>query len=325
MPVIEVLRLTKNFKVPVKTPGFFGTLSSIFTRSFREVEAVNKISFKVEVGEFVGFIGPNGAGKTTTLKILSGLLYPTAGKISVLGFTPWERSSEFQKQFAFLAGQKNQLWWDLPAFESFLLNKEIYEVSDSEFKKRVGHLIELLDLGDLVKVPVRKLSLGERMKAELVAALIHAPRVLFLDEPTLGLDIVAAKKLRDFIKDYNAKTGATIILTSHNMGDVKELCKRVIIINLGKIVFDGRLDEIVARYADHKVISLIFDKPVDKQKLEKFGEITKFDTLSDAIEVERIEISQISAEILANFPVVDLTIEEPPIEEIISEIFTNKS
>lgn len=323
--VIEAEKLTKVFRVAQKTPGILGTLTSIFTRSYRAIKAVDKISFKVDNGEFVGFIGPNGAGKTTTLKILSGLLYPTSGKVSVLGFTPQDRNPQFQKQFTLVMGQKNQLWWDLPAYESFLLNKEIYEVGNSQFKKRVSELIDLLDLGDLVKVPVRKLSLGERMKAELVAALIHSPKVLFLDEPTLGLDIIAAKKLRDFIKDYNAKTGATIILTSHNMGDVKELCKRVIIINLGKIVFDGKLDEIVARYADHKVISLIFDKPVEKEKLEKYGKIEEYNTLSASIEVGRPEISQISAAILDQLPVVDLTIEEPPIEEIIRQIFTNKS
>lgn len=321
-PIIEVSNLSKIFRVAQKVPGLFGTLSSIFTRTSREIKAVDKISFKLDVGEFVGFIGPNGAGKTTTLKILSGLLYPTSGEVKVAGFIPWERDPGFQKRFALVMGQKNQLWWDLPSSESFLLNKEIYEVGDSNFAKTISELIELLDFKALVNIPVRKLSLGERMKAELIVALLHMPTVLFLDEPTLGLDVVAAKKLRDFIKNYNAKTGATIILTSHNMGDVKELCKRVIVINLGKIVFDGNLDEIVAQYADHKVISLIFEKPINREKLEKFGKIEKFDTLSCSIHVERPEIAQISAQILADFPVVDLTIEEPPIEEIIREIFT---
>jgi len=322
--VINVSNLTKTFKVAVKNPGFLGTISSIFTPSYREIKAVDKISFKVKAGELVGFIGPNGAGKTTTLKILSGLLHPSEGEVSVLGFTPWQRKTQFQKQFALVAGQKNQLWWDLPSYDCFLLNKEIYGVPNSVFKKTLTELVDLLDLGKLLKTPVRKLSLGERMKAELVAALLHSPKVLFLDEPTIGLDLVVAKKLRDFIKNY-AKTGATIILTSHNMGDIKELCQRIIIINLGKIIYDGALDEIVAAYADHKVISLVFEKPVEAEKLKKFGKIENFNTLLASIEVERTEISTIAAEILSNFPVADLTIEEPPIEEIIRKIFTKKN
>ena len=322
--VINVSNLTKTFKVPVKNPGFLGTISSIFSRSYREIKAVDKISFKVKAGELVGFIGPNGAGKTTTLKILSGLLHPSEGEVSVLGFTPWQRKTQFQKQFALVAGQKNQLWWDLPSYDSFLLNKEIYGVPNSVFKKTLTELVDLLDLGKLLKTPVRKLSLGERMKAELVAALLHAPRVLFLDEPTIGLDLVAAKKLRDFIKNY-AKTGATIILTSHNMGDIKELCQRIIIINLGKIIFDGALDEIVAKYSDHKIISMIFEKPVERAKLASFGRVTDFNTLTAAVEVGRTEISKIASDLLVNLPIADLTIEEPPIEEIIAEIFTAKS
>lgn len=323
--VIEVSQLSKTFHVAQKPAGFVGTLSSVFSRKYSEVCAVDNISFIVGAGEFIGFIGPNGAGKTTTLKILSGLLYPTKGKVKVLGFTPWERRSEFQKQFSLVMGQKSQLWWDLPPADSFLLNKEIYGVSNTQFKKTTQELIELLSLGDLINTPVRKLSLGERMKAELVAALLHQPRILFLDEPTLGLDILAAKNLRDFIKNYNLKTGATIILTSHNMDDVRQLCQRVIIINLGKIVFDGDLEKIVAGYSDHKIISLVFEKPVEKEKLSHFGKVEKFDTFSAAIEVERTEIAQVSAQILANFPVVDLEITEPPIEEIIAEIFTKKN
>lgn len=323
--VINVSSLTKTFKVAIKNPGFLGTISSIFSRTFREVRAVDKISFKVKAGELAGFIGPNGAGKTTTLKILSGLLYPTAGLVSVLGFIPWQRKTEFQKQFALVAGQKNQLWWDLPSYDSFLLNKEIYGISNSVFKKTLAELVDLLDLGKLLKIPVRKLSLGERMKAELVAALLHLPRVLFLDEPTIGLDLVAAKKLRDFIKNYNAKTGATIILTSHNMGDIKELCQRIIIINLGKIIFDGALDEIVAKYSDHKIINMIFDRPVLREKLVSFGKVTDFNTLTAAVEVERTEISKIAASLLENLPIADLTIEEPPIDKIIREIFTKKN
>lgn len=321
---IEVFKLAKTFRVAQKTPGLFATLSQVFYRKYNQVKALDDISFKVFQGEFVGFIGPNGAGKTTTLKILSGILHPTSGEVKVLGFTPQERNPKFQKQFSLVAGQKNQLWWDLPPSESFLLNKEIYGISDSIFKKTVSELTEILDLAKLVNIPVRKLSLGERMKAELIAALLHQPRILFLDEPTLGLDIVAAKKLRDFIKNYNLRTGATIILTSHNMGDVKELCERIIVINFGRIIFDGLLEKIIAGYSDHKLISLVFEKPVEIEKLKTFGKIEKFDSVSASVEVGRTEIAQISAKILSQLPVVDLTIEEPPIEEIISEIFTRK-
>lgn len=322
---IEVENLSKTFRVAQKAPGLASTISSVFSRTYYEIKAVDNISFKIARGEFVGLLGPNGAGKTTTLKILSGLLYPTTGRATVLGFTPQDRNPEFQKQFSFVAGQKSQLWWDLPPSESFLLNKEIYGIPDSIYKKTISELVELLDLGNLVNTPVRRLSLGERMKAELVAALLHKPSVLFLDEPTLGLDIVASKRLRDFIKSYNEKTAATIILTSHNMGDVKQLCRRVIIINLGKIVFDGALEKIIAGYSDHKVISLVFEKPVEIERLEKFGKIEKYDRISASVEVLRTEISQTSAALLDDFPVVDLEITEPPIEEIIAEIFTKKS
>jgi ABC-2 type transport system ATP-binding protein len=321
MPTISVERLAKYYRVYQKTPGFLGTLQALLIRKYYDVKAVDDISFSIDEGELVGFIGPNGAGKTTTLKVLSGLLYPTKGKVSVLGFVPWERKVDFQKQFALVMGQKNQLWWDLPAIESFVLNKEIYEVPDQKYKKIMAELTELLDIKDLLKVQVKKLSLGERMKAELVAALLHEPKILFLDEPTIGLDVVAQKKMRDFIKNYREKYKATIILTSHYMGDVKELCQRVVVIDLGKIIFDGRLDELIARYADHKVITCLFERPVAKEKLEGFGKIDSFDSLKVSIQVERPQVSRVSSELLSNFPVADLTIEEPPIEEIIRIFF----
>lgn len=324
MPAISVSHLKKFYRVYEREPGILGAVSSLFSRKYFDVKAVNDISFTISEGELLGFIGPNGAGKTTALKVLSGLLYPTSGKVSVLGFVPWERKKEFQMQFALVMGQKNQLWWDLPAIESFYLNKEIYEVPDEKFKRIMGELSKMLEIDDILKIQVKKLSLGQRMKAELVAALIHEPKVLFLDEPTIGLDVVAQKKMRDFIRDYNQKFGATIILTSHYMGDVKELCKRVIVINEGKILFDGPLEKIVAQYADHKVIGLTFERPIEKELLEKYGKIDKFDTLSAMIEVERPQVSQVAAEILENFPVADLTIEEPPIEEIIRTFFTSQ-
>lgn len=330
MPAISVSHLNKFYRVYKKDPGIFSTVSSLFSRKYFEVKAVNDITFNINEGELVGFIGPNGAGKTTTLKILSGILYPTRGSVSVLGFTPWERKKELQMQFSLVMGQKNQLWWDLPAIESFYLNKEIYEIPDEKFKKVLGELSRMLEIEDLLNVQVKKLSLGQRMKAELVAALLHQPKVLFLDEPTIGLDVLAQKKMRDFIKDYNQKFAATIVLTSHYMGDVKELCKRVIVINDGKLLFDGPLEKIIAQYADHKVIGLTFEKPVEKKLLEKYGKIDKFDPpngeiLSAMIEIERTKVSETASEILANFPVADLTIEEPPIEEIIRTFFTAKN
>jgi len=230
-----------------KEPGLRGSFKSLFNRKYYDVKAVDGVSLNIEEGELIGFIGPNGAGKTTTLKVLSGLLYPTSGAVSVLGYTPWERKPEFQKQFSLVMGQKNQLWWDLPAMESFILNKEIYEVPDIQYKKTLDELVELLDVKDFLKIQVRKLSLGQRMKMELIAALIHSPKILFLDEPTIGLDVVMQKKMRDFIKEYNKKYNATIILTSHYMDDVKELCNRVVIIDKGRILFDGALDEIIKK------------------------------------------------------------------------------
>ncbi|MFH1896133.1 MAG: ABC transporter ATP-binding protein, partial [bacterium] len=253
-PVIQVSKLKKYYKIHKKEPGLKGSVESLFKRKYETVKAVNDVSFTIRQGELVGFIGPNGAGKTTTLKVLSGLLYPDGGVTRVLGYDPYKRQKEFQKQFSLVMGQKNQLWWDLPAYESFVLNKEIYEVSDADFKKRLDELVKLLDVKDVLKVQVRKLSLGQRMKCELIAALLHAPKVLFLDEPTIGLDVVAQKNMREFIREYNQRYQATIILTSHYMGDVKELCQRVVIIDKGGLGFDGQLADVINKYADHKVL-----------------------------------------------------------------------
>ncbi|HXL73948.1 MAG TPA: ABC transporter ATP-binding protein, partial [bacterium] len=242
MPTIEVENLTKVYRVNKKKPGIGGAIEAMFKREYTEVRAVNDVSFKIEEGELVGFLGPNGAGKTTTLKMLSGILYPTSGTAKVLGFTPWERKNEYRRQFALVMGQKNQLWWDLPAQESLYLNKEIYSVPDGEYKKVLDEMTELLQVKKLLGVMVRELSLGERMKFELIASLLHTPRVLLLDEPTIGLDVVAQKNIREFIKEYNRKTKTTILLTSHYMGDIQALCDRVIIINHGKKFFDGGLN-----------------------------------------------------------------------------------
>jgi len=322
--VVQVSRLKKFYQVHKKEPGLVGSVKSLFKRKYETVKAVNNISFSINEGELIGFIGPNGAGKTTTLKCLSGLLYPTFGKVDVLGYNPWDRKPEFQKQFALVMGQKNQLWWDLPPTETFILNKEIYEVPDKKYKKTLNELVRLLEVKDILKVQVRKLSLGQRMKCELIAALLHSPKVLFLDEPTIGLDVVMQKKMRDFIKEYNRRYKATIILTSHYMGDVKELCKRVIIIDKGKIVFDGQLSEIIKKFADHKRISITLAKEVDPKKLEEFGKIKEFEYPKLIISVKRNQTSIIAAQVLDKLPVADLNIEEPAIEDIIRELFTGK-
>ncbi len=319
--VISVNNLKKYYKVYKKEPGLWGSIKSLWDRKYEVVQAVDDVSFEIKQGEVVGFIGQNGAGKTTTLKVLSGLLYPTAGNVSVLGYNPWDRNPEFQKQFALVMGQKNQLWWDLPAMESFLLNKAIYEIPDKAFDDTLNKLVDLLDVRDVLKVQVRKLSLGQRMKCELIAALLHNPKVLFLDEPTIGLDVVMQKVLRDFIRDYNKEFGATIILTSHYMDDVKELCKRAIIIDHGHKIFDGDLKEIIDEYARNKILSVVLSKKVNKEKLLQFGEVKSYEDPKATILVPRKKAAQIAGQLIADLPVEDITIEEPPIEAIIREVF----
>jgi len=322
---ISVRRLKKFYQVHEKEPGVLASFKSLFARKYKDVKAVDSISFSIDEGEFVGFIGPNGAGKTTTLKCLSGLLYPTSGEISVLGFTPWEKSPEFLKKIALVMGQKNQLFWDLPPIETFILNKEIYEIGQKRFKETLDELVKLLDVKDVLKVQTRKLSLGQRMKCELIASLLHRPKVLFLDEPTIGLDVVMQKAMRDFIKEYNRRFGSTILLTSHYMGDVQELCRRVIIIDKGKIIFDGALSEIVERFAPRKILSVVFSKEFDLRKLDKIGKIEELSFPKATISVKREATSVAAAELLQRFPVEDLNIEEVPIESVIRQVFTQSS
>lgn len=320
--VISVSHLKKHYQVYKKEPGFLGSLRSLFARRYESVNAVDDITFTIDEGELVGFIGPNGAGKTTTLKCLSGLLYPTSGKVSVLGFTPFERKSDFLKRIALVMGQKNQLWWDLPAQETFLLNKEIYEINSQQYKKTLNELVELLEVENLLKVQVRKLSLGERMKMELIASLIHSPQVLFLDEPTIGLDVVMQKKMRDFIKEYNQRHKSTILLTSHYMEDVRQLAKRVIIIDHGKLLYDGKLENLVRKFAKHKILSIVLDTYVPPDRLKEVGELTTYDFPHAVIKVERSASNVAAAQLLQKFPVDDLNIEEPDIEDIIRDVFT---
>ena len=323
--IITVEHLTKYYRVHQKEAGFQGSLKALFTRKYYQAKAVDDISFSIDEGELVGFIGPNGAGKTTTLKCLTGLLYPTSGRVNVLGFTPFQRNHRYLKQISLVMGQKNQLWWDLPASDSFLLNKEIYEVPDNHYRRTVAELAELLEVKDVLSVQVRKLSLGQRMKCELIAALIHTPKVLFLDEPTIGLDVVMQQKLRDFIRSYNQRYQATVILTSHYMKDVEQLCKRVIVIDHGTIVYDGALADIVKKYATHKSLSLVFATPIPRTKLATFGTILSYKDNHVVLSVPRSHSNEVAAKLLKQYPVEDLNIEEANIEDIIRDVFSQKS
>jgi ABC-2 type transport system ATP-binding protein len=329
MSAIFVQNLKKYYQVYQKPPGLKGAFQSLWKRDYRTVKAVDDISFSIEPGEVVGFIGQNGAGKTTTLKVLSGLLYPTAGEVTVLNYEPWERQADFQRQFALVMGQKNQLWWDLPAMDTFLLNQAIYGIPDGQFKKTLTKLVDLLDVSGVINIQVRKLSLGQRMKCELIAALLHNPKVLFLDEPTIGLDVVMQKAVRDFIKSYNQEFGATIILTSHYMEDVKELCERAIIIDQGHKIFDGQLQNIIDNYARHKILKLVFNAKVSQTKLAKFGQVKEWaqdgSIATATLLVPRATATQQAAGLLNQLPVQDLTIEEPPIEAIIREVFSDSA
>ena len=318
---IIVDHLVKNFEVAEKEPGLTGAVKSIFSPKKKQVHALKGISFTIQPGELIGFIGPNGAGKTTTLKTLSGLLYPTSGFVEVLEYDPWERKPEFLKQIALVMGQKNQLWWDLPAIETFELNRAIYELNTREYEENFKELSDLLEIGKLLKTPVRKLSLGQRMRMELTAALLHKPKVLFLDEPTIGLDIVAQQKVRDFIYEYNKKYGATIILTSHNMDDLTDLARRVIVIDEGQLLFDGALEELVSQFAKEKIIKARLGNENNIRGLESVGKVRKLAFPEVVISVPREATAVAASELLQNFPVEDLTIEEVPIEDIIRKVF----
>jgi ABC-2 type transport system ATP-binding protein len=318
---IIVDQLVKNFELIKKEPGLSGAFKSLVAPQKTSVRALRGVSFTIQPGELVGFIGPNGAGKTTTLKVLSGLLYPTSGFVEVLEHDPWNRRKEYLKQIALVMGQKNQLWWDLPAIETFELNKHIYEINSRQYNDTLKELTDILGVGKLINVPVRKLSLGQRMKMELIAALLHRPKVLFLDEPTIGLDLVAQQKMRDFIYDYNRKYEATILLTSHNMDDLIDLARRVIVIDEGKILFDGALEELVSKFAKEKIIKATLSKEDGIKKIEKIGKIKKLAFPEVTIYVPRSATAVAAAELLQNFPVDDLTIEEIPIEEVIRKVF----
>jgi len=323
MPAIEVNGLTKAFRTYKKQPGFKGAVKGLFHRQYEQTVAVNDVSFKIEPGELVGFLGPNGAGKTTTLKMLSGLLFPTGGSAKVLGHTPWERNDEYRRQFALVLGQKNQLWWDLPARESLELNAKIYGIPKDRFERTVGEMTELLGVKEKLNVSVRELSLGERMKMELIASLLHQPKVLFLDEPTIGLDVTSQKTVRDFIRRHNAEKRTTILLTSHYMADIQELCERVIIIDHGKLFFDGKLSEIVDRFADFKLVTIQCEKTdgYAAEKLSRYGEVVEKTTEAIKFKVKRDRVIPTCKALLDDLPVSDIDIQEVPIEDVIRQIF----
>jgi ABC-2 type transport system ATP-binding protein len=323
MPAIEVNGLTKAFRTYKKQPGFSGAVKGLFHRQYEQTLAVNDVHFKIEPGELVGFLGPNGAGKTTTLKMLAGLLYPTSGQAKVLGYTPWERNDGYRRQFALVLGQKNQLWWDLPARESLELNAKIYGIPQDRFERTVSEMTELLNVKEKLNVSVRELSLGERMKMELIASLLHEPKVLFLDEPTIGLDVTSQKTVRDFIRRHNAKNKTTILLTSHYMADIQELCERVIIIDHGKLFFDGKLSDIVDRFADSKLVTIQCDKPeeVPADKLASYGEVIEKTSELIKFKVKRDRVIATCKLLLDDLPVTDIDIQEVPIEDVIRQIF----
>jgi len=320
---IEVSGLTKAFRTYRRQPGFSGAVRGLFRRQYEQTVAVKDVSFSIQPGELVGFLGPNGAGKTTTLKMLAGLLYPTGGSARVLGYVPWERDDGYRRQFALLLGQKNQLWWDLPARESLALNAKIYGIPPATLEQRVAAMSELLAVRDKLNVSVRELSLGERTKMELIASLLHQPNVLFLDEPTIGLDVVSQKIVREFLREHNAKQGTTMLLTSHYMADIQELCERVIIIDHGRIFFDGRLSDVVDRFADFKLITIQCEGTTSYsgERLSKYGELVAQAPGSIQLKVKRDRVIPVCKALLDELPVSDIDIEEVPIEEIIRRIF----
>lgn len=326
MSVIKIRGLAKSYRVYQKQEGLLASVRGLFDRQYRDVQAVRGIDLDVEMGEFVAFLGPNGAGKTTTLKLLSGVISPTAGEASVMGFTPWERANEYRRRFALVMGQKNQLWWDLPAAESFRLHQQIYRIPPEDFDRTVDELGELLDVRRLLNQPVRELSLGERMKMELTAALLHSPEVLFLDEPTIGLDVVAQHNIQQFLKQYQAERDTTILLTSHYMKDVAALCRRVVIIAQGQIMYDGSLEGIVDRFSSHKILSLQLtdaempggEAPSD---IAKYGEVLEVLPPKIKLKVEREVIAEVLSGVLDRYSIADVSVEDPPLEEVIAEMF----
>ncbi len=324
MSLIEVRDLTKSYRVYKKREGLKESIRGLFRREYSEVQAVKGIDLDVQQGEFVAFLGPNGAGKTTTLKLLSGVINPTSGTAKVMGFVPWERKNEYRRQFALVMGQKNQLWWDLPAQESYRLQQQIYGVPKEQFDGTLAELTDLLDVGRLLNQPVRELSLGERMKMELIAALLHSPEVLFLDEPTIGLDVIAQHNIQQFLRYYQEKRKITILLTSHYMKDVAALCKRVVIIARGQIEYDGSLSGIIDKFSGDKIITLQLADG-HRPELSKFGKILDENWPKVRIQVQRTDVPKVLTETLRDHPIEDVVVEDPPLEDVIAELFRESS
>jgi viologen exporter family transport system ATP-binding protein len=321
--VVRVSELTKVFRVPEREAGLAAAARSLVRRRWLDVRAVDAISFEIGPGEVVGFLGPNGAGKTTTLKMLSGLLYPTGGEARVLGYRPSRRERDYLRRMTLVMGNRNQLQWDLPALDSFDLNRAIYRVPHDQFRATRDELVDLLEVGDLVRKPVRNLSLGERMKVEIVGALLHQPQVLFLDEPTIGLDVTMQKRIRQFIAEYNRRHAATVLLTSHYMADVEALCRRVIVIHHGRILFDGPLSGLADQFAAYKTIGIVLENGA--APLDAYGEILHREEGRVTLRVPKAETSRVAARLLAEHDVLDLTIEEPPIEDVIELVFAQQN
>jgi ABC-2 type transport system ATP-binding protein len=320
-PLIDVRDLTKSYRVHRRAPGIAAALRSVLRRRYETVRAVEGLSFQIAEGERVGFLGPNGAGKTTTLKVLAGLLHPTAGEVRVGSFVPFERDPRFLQLITLVMGQKQQLLWDLPPLETYAMNRAIYDLPRAQAEETQRTLIELLEIGDLVGKPTRQLSLGERMKCELVAALLHQPRVLFLDEPTIGLDVSMQAKMRDFIRDYNERFGASVLLTSHYMDDVVALCPRVVVIDHGSLIYDGSLRELARQVRPDKHVTIRLSKPVERADLARLGTVVSADAAQAVLSIPAEQASAVVRDALATLPIVDLTIEEAPLEEVMRELF----
>ena len=325
MAAIDVQNLCRTYKVYRKREGLMASVRGLFHREFNEVHAVQDVSFTIQEGEMLAFLGPNGAGKTTTLKLLSGLIVPTSGTATVLGHVPWKREDAYRRRFSLVTGQKEQLWWDLPAQESFRLHKEIYRISAADYQSRIEELTELLEVTHLMQQPVRELSLGERMRMELIAALLHRPDVLFLDEPTIGLDVVSQRNVQRFLRKYQKEQGITVILTSHYMKDVEALCDRAIVINKGSVVHDGALAEIVDRFSQHKVIELHFAAGCEPNGIDRFGVVIEDRGPMVRLQVEKQKVSAVLSKILAEYDIQDISVAERPLEDVIAELFASES
>ncbi len=322
MSIIIADNLSKVYPVAVKEPGMKGTIAHFFKRTYRSINAVSNVSFEIAPGEVVGFLGPNGAGKTTTLKMLTGLIHPSSGSVRVAGHVPFRRQEAFLQKITLVMGQKQQLLWDLPALDSLKINAAVYDIPDKEFRQRLGELTEMLSLEGKLNQPVRKLSLGERMKAELLAALLHRPSVLFMDEPTLGLDVNAQVGVRNFLRDYNQRYQATVLLTSHYMADITALCERVLLIHQGKLMYDGSLDGLLESFAPYREVRVELAQPLPKEKLMFYGDVKELEGQNVCFMVQQEAIARTVSRILADLDVVDLTVTEPPVEEVIGRVFS---